>query len=56
MAIGKQYYDLVYLEGQVLEGIPKFDGKTFPGFGQIVHNRRGSLDNKKGNTQWAELQ
>ena len=54
MAIGKQYHDLVYCH--VLEGIPKFDGKTFPGFGQIVHNRRGSLDNKKGNTQWAELQ
>ena len=45
---------MVYLEGQIFEGIPKVT-ERYGIWTKIVHNLRGSLDNIKGNMQQAEL-
>ena len=60
MTISKYYYDSIYLEGRVIEGIPKCERKACSDiieiWTEIANNLRVSLDNIMGDTQQAKSQ
>ena len=60
MTFDKYYYDSIHLEGQMIEGIPKYERKACSNiikiWTKIANNLRVSLDNITGDTQQAKLQ